>query len=257
VSALSALQVAAIYVALPVGIGWRVVLARYLLPVLPALLLFAAAGLEAVGSLAPPPARRTMRIGLATALVAGLFASGPAPAALTGPANWVSHQLYVAFWYGSGGYPGIVRRVPRFYEDLGRLPPRSVTLVEVPSYIFSVSNPLPYYQSVHRQRTLIGFHNGLCGRLRKGEVPWGRSDVRLRNYVFLADPAGVHRAGARYVVFHRRLTRETSIQQVLVDEPDLSGCIAAYRSRFGPAVYEDEDVVVFDLGSVSPPPGAS
>jgi hypothetical protein len=131
-----------------------------------------------------------------------------------------------------------------------------VTLVEVPSYIFSVSNPLAYYQSVHRQRTLIGFHNGLCGRLRKGEVPWGRRDIRLRNYVFLADPAGVRRAGATHVVFHRRLSRETAIPSFIVDEPDLSGCIAAYRFRFGPPVYEDEDVAVFDVRSVILPPGA-
>jgi hypothetical protein len=256
-STLSALQVAAIFVVLPAGTGWRIILARYLLPVLPALLLFAAAGIEATASLVPPSARRVLRIALATALVVGLFAAGPGPTALTGPANWVSHQLYVAFWYGRGVYPKIVRRVPRFYGSLVRLPPGSVTLVEVPSYIFSVSNPLAYYQSVHRQRTLIGFHNGLCGRLRKGEVPWGRRDIRLRNYVFLADPAGAQRAGARYVVFHRRLTRETSMQPLIVDEPDLSGCIAAYRSWFGPAVYEDEDVVVFDVRPVILPPGAS
>ena len=257
VSTLSALQVAAIYVALPAGTGERMVLARYLLPVLPALLLFAAAGVEAVASVAAPAARRILRVGLAFALVVGLFIAGPGPAALMGPANWVSHQLYVAFWFGQGAYPDIVRRVPDFYESLVPLRPGEVTLVEVPSYIFSLSNPLAHYQSVHRQRTLIGFHNGLCGRLRKGEVPWGRTDIRLRNYVFLADPVGVRRAGATHVVFHRRMSRETAIPSFIVDEPDLSGCIAAYRFRCGPAVYEDEDVVVFDIRSVSLPPGAS
>ncbi len=257
VSTLSALHVAAIYMALPAGTGTRLVLARYLLPVLPALLLFAAVGAEAIASLAPPAARRILRVALAIALVVGLFAAGPGPTALTGPANWVSQQLYVAFWFGQGVYPQIVRRVPDFYESLVPLPPGAATLVEVPSYIFSVSNPLAHYQSVHRQRTLIGFHNGLCGRLRKGEVPWGRTDIRLRNYVFLADPVGARRADATHVVFHRRMSRETAIPSFIVDEPDLSGCIEAYRFRFGPAVYEDEDIVVFDVRSVILPPGAS
>jgi len=257
VATLSALQVAAIYAALPAGTGTRLVVARYLLPVLPALLLFSAAGTEAIASLVPLAARRILRVALAAALVVGLFAAGPGPAALTGPANWVSQQLYVAFWFGQGVYPQTVRRVPGFYESLAPLPPGAATLVEVPSYIFSVSNPLAHYQSVHRQRTLIGFHNGLCGRLRKGEVPWGRRDIRLRNYVFLADPAAVRRAGATHVVFHRRLSRETAIPSFIVDEPDLSGCIAAYRFRFGPPAYEDEDIVVFDVRSVILPPGAS
>jgi hypothetical protein len=257
VSLLSVLQVAAIYVALPAGTGHNIILARYLLPVLPALLLFAATGTEALASLGPPGVRRALRIGLGAALVAGLFAAGPAPAALTGPANWVSHQLYVSFWYGPGVYPRLVRRVPDFYRSLAARPPATMMLVEVPSHTFSVTNPMPYYQGVHRQRSLVGFHNGLCGRLRKGEVPWGRTDIRLRNYVFVADPEGTKRAGAAYVVFHRRLSREMSVQPFAFEEPDLSGCMAAYRSWFGPAVYEDEDVVVFDVRSVIRPPGGS
>ena len=255
VSLLSALQVAAIAVALPAGTGYNIILARYLLPVLPALLLFAALGVEAIPWFGPPRAGRTARLAGAVAL--GLFAAGPAPAALRGPANWVSQELYVAFWYGPGVYPKLVRRVPRFYESLAGQPAGSVTLVEVPSYTFSVTNPLPHYQSVHRQRVMVGFHDGLCGRSRKGEVPWGRTDIRLRNYVFLADPAGVKRAGAAYVVFHRRLSREMSVQPFVVEDPDLSGCVAAYRSWFGPAVYEDEDVVVFDVRSVIRPPGGA
>jgi hypothetical protein len=244
---LCGLQILAVDLALPAFAWPGFFIARYLLFVLPALLMFVAMGIEAAVALAPR-ARPVLRGGLAAVLATTLFAWGPLPGALLGPPNWVTQQLLSALTYHEGFYPTIIRRVPAFYRRLGRAAPGSLTIVEVPSYTVAVTSPFARYQSVHHQRTLIGFHNGLCGHLRKGEVPWGATGMRLRNYVFLASPEAVLGAGATHVVFHKRVSREALIQPVLIyDEPDLSNCIAAYRSRFGDAVYEDEDIVAFDL----------
>jgi hypothetical protein len=242
---LSALQAGAIFLTIPAGIAWRLVLARYLLPVLPVLLMLVALGLEALAV-----GLRRWRVGgaLAASVAASVFLAGPIPRVLGWANDWVAQQFVVEFWYGREGYARVVRRVPEFYRGLAELPPGSLSLIEVPSYIFSQSNPLGLYQSVHRQRDLVGFHNGLCGRLRKGEVPWGRRGIAFRNYVFLADPRMVKTSGARYVVFHRRMTRETLYPPTVLDEPDLSNCIAAFRARYGAPTFEDPDIVAFDLG---------
>jgi hypothetical protein len=51
---------------------------------------------------------------------------------------------------------------------------------------------------------------------------------------------------ATHVLFLKRVSQETRIQRVVIyDEPALSNCIAA--SQFGEPVYEDEEIVAFDL----------
>ena len=136
----------------PLWIHHPGVLARYMLPALPFLLLFLAEGTVAViGKLRPP---RLVEVGAVTFLTALLWLAGPMRGYLYSPDQFMGH-LRFQFDYDPAHNPYILRRphdpIPPFYYELARRPPRSLTLIEAPWRLESDFNPHPWYQEIHRQ----------------------------------------------------------------------------------------------------------
>lgn len=259
--ALAGFQVAASYWFHPVAGWFAEVGARYILPALPVILLFAAVGVAAASSVLGERVGRWVRLALAVAGCAAMAWMGPIRLIVDRPNNWASLYLGESMdWYRTYYSPAI-RRVPEFYQRLATRPPGSITIVEATNSLFSFNNPLPFYQRIHRQKILIGMHNGLCGPPSWGEVPYGNHSMRFRNHVFLTDPSALRRRGASYVVFHRDLGREMIFPTTWPWSIDLSACIDKYRDLVGPPAYEDFDIVVFDLATrtaaFATPPGPS
>lgn len=253
------LQVIAVAVVNPRSVQLVSVLGRYLLPALPILLLFAAVGLERLAALAGRLGGLGGR-GVSMAVVAGacafLYFSGPLPKVFYAPNNWTTVVLEKALTNTPNPLRHVrrkLRRVPEFYPSLSRQPRASRVVVEAPGLLGMGRNHLPVYQHIHRQKTLLGFINGLCSKPRPAEVPWGTPGVQLRNFVFLADPDGLRERGVDYVIFHRYLLGEAKKPPRRRRRPDVSRCIAEYRAHFGEPVFSDADIVVFEISSSRSP----
>ncbi|HSN00882.1 MAG TPA: hypothetical protein VLS52_07750 [Rudaea sp.] len=234
----------AVIVARPAWVQHPGVLARYLQPSLPFVLLFVAEGGACALRLLPPLARAP--VGL-SAIVA-LFLAGPIPGYAYFP-NQFMGDAYFQYDYDPRFNPLrtelAAAPIPDFYRRLSALPPASLTLVEAPWSIRSDQDPQVLYQAVHRQRILIGMVVPECGALTYGQYA-ENPGMRLRNFVHLSALLRGDTAGADFFVFHRK-----SWPQPLpaLFWPDTSACLPRIESSLGAPVYRDVDIEVFALSA--------
>jgi hypothetical protein len=219
---------------------------RYLLPVLPFLLLFTAEGIVAVlqrfnvgaplGALA------------VVAMVAALFWVGPIPGYIYYPNQFMGH-LGFQFDYDPEKNPYLVERpkdpVPEFYRNLGKSPPGSITLIEAPWRLESDFNPHPWYQQVHRQKIKIGLVTPVCGVRTFGEYPASVSGMHLHQFAHLSEVLAGKHYGADYLVMHLAAWRTPP--DAIVEWPDVKACLPTIEAALGAPVYQDAQIVVFDL----------
>ena len=229
------------------GVEWishPLVLARYLIPVVPFLLLFAAEGIIAL--VATP--RYWMGAVAAGAIAAALFAMGPIPQEWHYPNQFWGHLRY-QFDYDPAHNPYVAQvptdPLPAFYAELGKRPPGSVTLIEAPWRLESHYNALSLYQDTHRQRVKIGLVTPLCGTYDFGEYPEDEAGMRMRWMVHLASLLRGETFGADYLIVHAN-SRDVAARPA-PPWPDLRGCMPAIEAKLGAPVFRDDRITVFAL----------
>jgi hypothetical protein len=246
--ALVAGQALGILLLSPLGLARPQVLDRYLLPVLPVVLLWVAAGLArpwwaGQGSLG----RAGQRLG-AAGLVLVWALAGPFADPGVRASSFMHHNDMVAFALPRATPPP--GGPPRPYLALGG-PPGSA-LVELPwPPVWDFGRSFYVYQEIHELRVLVA--------PPAGALPIGR--LRLRNEVS-SEPAALRRNGARYVVVHRHLALEEARLRLSPTGPPprrmpplLAAQLAAEGERvaallaaaWGPPAFADGDVAVWDL----------
>ena len=250
------------------SISHGLVLARYLLPLQPLLLVLVAIG--AVGLLRLLPAAAAWP-SAALALVA-LYWLGPVPAQYHQPINQLTGHAAYHFDYdfGRSAYRVMLPRGPvaPFHQRLAEIAPGSVTLIVMPWHIESHWNRMHYEQESHRQRLLIGFASGYCDSRIWGEYAPDARGVALRHVArieeVVAQPA---QSEADYLVFHKpaweppdpELDEWLGNRERLRPLRNLDSCLQQLHDDLGPPVYEDRAMVVFalegdpaDAASISP-----
>jgi hypothetical protein len=240
----AAAALAAIIATRPEWIHHPGVLARYMIPMLPALLLVTSRGAASLLQRVRLPGAAPA---LAIALGIGLFFAGPLPAQLSYPTQFGAHLRYW-FDFDSAMNPYVTLQpresVPAFYRELAELPPGSRVLVEAPWRLESHYNPLALYQQVHRQLVRVGFVTPVCGTRTFGEYPEG-TGMRMRHFAQLPALLRGDTGGADYLVMH--LKPWTTPPDVKIDWPDVAGCLPAIEDKLGPPVYRDARIVVYPL----------
>jgi hypothetical protein len=183
-------QAVGLVVMSPQGSNVPLVLARYLLVLLPFVLLLAAVALAApwrAGRHGGWWAARAVSLAVPLAL----FALGPLPRRLERMSSFDQHNLYVDFPRTPPPLAG--DRLPPIYR---RLPPGAV--VEVPwSTVWNQGHAVPRYQEVHRHAVLVA---GGADLPRHPRLRW-RNEVR-------AEPESLLASRASAVVVHLRLPSE-------------------------------------------------
>lgn len=229
----------------PASSHYGIVLARYLLPTLPLVLLAAAVGAMA---LLQPAARRAPRATFAAAGVAGaaacvvLLATSPAREWWERPnANALHMQYYFDFRPGRNPYLPHLDRVPdsAFWRLLARRPPGSVRVAVAPFYFESFNWNAPEWERESGQMLIPAYLSGFCVDWRWGEVPRGPR-FAFRNAVRLGSTREIAARGIDLVVWQKPYVRGTD----LVGEETLH-CEAVLRERFGAPVYEDAALLAF------------
>jgi hypothetical protein len=233
----------AIVVARPNWVQYALVFARYLVPVVPLLLLLAAEGLTA----ALPLRSDALRACAVAAVAVALVASGPLPAQWYAPNQFMSHQRF-QFDYDDAHNPYVTQRVPSvppFYRELARAPAGSLTVVVAPWRLESHFDPHVWYQGVHRQNVRIGMLTPLCGKRDFGEYPEGERGIRLANMAHVEALLRGQETGADFLVVHLRSWSTPPGQDV--PWPDLSRCLPDIERALGAPIYRDDEIVAFAL----------
>ena len=233
-AALLAVHELTIVVMRPDGIEGPIVFLRYSLFALPLLLWAVALSLTAVGE----RLRRYWAPAGGAPLVLACAATlywGPAAVVYRFPNNWTSH----------GPDQGPSWTEPSsYYRQLTALPPGSLRVVEAPWYAFSGADPYYYYQRLHRQQMLIGFTD-VDGQ-RPGELSPHDARFRLRNSVHVLDEEGLCERSVDRVIFHHDLDAEKFPDLSPRPPLDVAPLIERYRRRYGPPLFEDAQISVFD-----------
>ena len=221
--------------------------ARYIQPMVPFLLLAVAEGAGALLARVPMPSARA---GLGGVMLAGLYSAGPIPSYLYDP-NQFMEDAYFQFDYDPRYNPYLTTLphgpIPAFYQELGKRPPRSVTLIETPWSLETNSDPQPLYQAVHHQLIRIALTTPDCGIGNYGNYPETATGMRLHNFVHLSALLRGETYGADYLVVHLRSWPDPAHPPS--QWPDIAAtCLPRIEQHFGAPVYRDEDIEVFALG---------
>ena len=219
------------------------VLARYLLPLLPIGLFFVAVGIGNITRPLPTPLYPALMVfGLLTA-----YFIGPLPAQYHAPPNQFTGHMAYQFDYNAER--NLYNRqlshteIPDFYRELGKRPPGRYTLVKAPWYIEWHWNTWHLHQAVHGQRVMAGMITGLCAGEAFGEYQPETTRVALKHAVHLQELAA-GRSKVDFLVIHR-----TPPQAGARPIPNWDACLRIIDNKFGPAVHEEDAVRVYRVGN--------
>jgi hypothetical protein len=246
------LQTLAVVASGALWLSWPMVLARYLLLIVPFAAWAVALGVGRLGAHVGA-AREPVAAVAGVFLAAAVLLTGPLPPLLVTPNAFFAHH---AFWADFDPARNRVLReisegpIPAFYREMAARPAGEVTLIEAPWRFESMFNRQPLFQRVHRQHVRIGLVGGVCAPGAFAEQP-RRFPSRFRNLVDLAAPDGVVRSRGDYLVVHRRLELSNMSEPWQTWDgrglPPVDGCLPTFAARFGPPVHEDETITVYAL----------
>jgi hypothetical protein len=231
---LSLLQLSTIFLVQPIGIDSPHILTRYLLQVLPFLLLAVSKGIHALVSIVPTGHKKWAGVSIPIAFYAAFFWGGPIPAVSYQPNNGMSLMLLVHALVGNE-YPKILKRIPDFYRRLGAQPRGSMTIVEIP-FAWQASHLL-LYQEVHGQKVIMGV-------TEEWENSLGQS-LSFKTTVPVEDLPALRAMGVDFLVFHKHLQDEVNI--TLPSDPSKFQNEKKIQALLGGPIYEDRDILVFSV----------
>ncbi|NND44345.1 MAG: hypothetical protein HKN58_03405 [Xanthomonadales bacterium] len=226
-------------------IGEGIVLARYLVGLLPLFLALTALGLFRFieWAMSGHGRVRTVQAMAGIALASLLVMSGPLLQQDFGRSQFL-HHMYWQFDYDEERNP--IRaaladvRTPDFYRDIAAAHPNgNAVIVEAPWWLESNWNALPLYQRVHKQQVRIGMIGGVCAGDLYGEIDPDTPGIALRNFLHLSALLE-GRQQADYVVF-----RDQGPAGARSIAMDTGACLDAMQRAWGPPWRRDGNAWVF------------
>ena len=279
-------SIALVLVSHPAGIGTGLVLLRYMIVVLPIALIGVAVTIEFLAArlARARPDGPSLACALVGATLAGcLYLAGPLPQLQHAPNNFTGHSAFQGSyepvrWERSDArhvFPAFSMRedqVSPFYRWLsGRAEVDAI--VEYPFDVCNHNDLFYYFQHVHGKRVLAGYCSDprrIGQRLMRRDerhpdafltmlsaddilsrVP-KNGTVAFRNLVDVTDGNALYASGADIVVLHKtvmgmRAESGAILDAVPVFYTSVDGISAELRQRFGPPVYEDDELVCFSI----------
>ena len=251
----------AIVAARPAWIGNPQTLARYLLPILPLLLLTTACGAMRVarwlGARTAHPHGGAVARGVAVAAAAvplvALSATTPLTPVLVHPNGESLHLLY-EFDFRPAHNPlfAHMAAIPLspWWSTLAARPRGSLAIAVAPFPLDSAGWDAPRWERESRQRILSAFLTGVCATARANEVPDDRR-FAFRNSVHVADASALAARGVDYIVWQKPYRYFAPGIDVMV-AVDVAACGPALRARFGAPAYEDEWLAAYAVPKQAP-----
>ena len=228
---------------------------RYLLPILPLLLLSTACGAARVGRavnaaiaarLPVPALAGASGVAVAAIPLFALATTTPLSPVLMHPNGNSLHGVY-QFDFRRAHNPIVtfMDGIPLspWWANLADRPSSSITVAVAPFPTESVGWDAPRWQRLSRQRVLSGFLTPLCASARANEVP-DDGRFRFRNAIHLGNDAALAARGVDFIAWQKPYRYLANG----IDAPvgaDVAPCATALTARFGLPVYEDEWLAVY------------
>ena len=231
------------------GAAWihhPLVVARYILPVLPFLLLFITLGASSLAQRFLSGNLLTRRASLLAVPVV-LVTFGPLWAPYLQPQNQFTGHMAYQFDYDweTNVYNDDLDVLPiaDFYHQLSREEPGQYHLAIAPWFIQWHWNRWYLDQRVHQQRVSAAFLSGFCGSSFYGEYEPARSDIDLQHVIHLVDLVAGEDSpdNINFLVYQKTPARSE------IDYRPFEGCLTRIRTTFGDPHFEDEHIVVYRL----------
>lgn len=242
-----------VFFAKPAWVNHSLTLARYLLPVVPLLLLSTAFGAVRIGDLMAANGGRSARFLATLTLISPvlvLAAKSPLPEILRYPNTNTLHLVQLFDFRPAHNL--MQQHLDRFqisplWERLRAYPAGALRIVAAPWFFESYDWVAPRWEAVSRQRVLPGYLTGLCSEWRYGELP--RSNrFRFRNAVHLVD---IHEGEVDILVFQKPFHFPPGVLTHYPSEEVVRACLASLIARLGVPDYEDGTIYAFYLSPVS------
>lgn len=247
------LTVAILLLLRPAWVQNPVTFGRYLLPVIPLLLLAVAAGTVRLANLAqraPPAIARVLAMAILGFPALALAAQSPLRDIFYYPnSNIADPYFYFDFRPAHNPFPGIFKRyapLSAFWSQLPAAAPGSLRIAGAPFNFESISWDAPRWERIGRQRVVPAYLSGLCIDKRFGEPPRD-ARFRFRNAVFLADESELVRKKIDMISFQKPYVVTLDDGRKIFIGEETRQCEGALRTRFGSPTYEDDKLVVFTL----------
>ena len=234
-----------------------VTISRYLLPVVPLLLLAVATGAVRVAThiAIPPTATRRALAGLTLAVPVVLICfQSPLAPLLRHPNSQTQHLVnYIDFRPDKNPYVSQFAAMPLspYWATLASQPPGSVRIAAAPFYFESYDWDAPRWERLSTQTVIPGYLTGLCVDHRAGELP---RDPRYRfaNAVHLADDAALGAGKIDYVAWQKPYVLTVAGHSEPIGA-DTASCESVLREKFGLPVFEDSHIIVFPVSQRNRP----
>jgi hypothetical protein len=221
---------------------------RYLLPVLPLLLLFLAAGCLKSGQYLQkkflfPQAWAVAAIPLTAMVLASplhqiLHASNSNSLGLYSLFDFRPEKNIVLPWMYDRLRPSL------FWDQQAALPTASERIAIAPFSFESYNWPAPLWEISSNQRVIPAFLNGFCNHNRPGELldPDDKR-FRFRNAVFLTNVQMLRDHRVDWIVWQKDFPGLKSMW----DTTDMAACEAKWRAVFGTPDYEDDSLMAYQV----------
>jgi hypothetical protein len=232
-----------------------ITVSRYLLPVIPLLLLCAATGtVRASHGIADrlPWRDHSFRQPLALLVIALpvvlLAVQSPLLPLLRHPNAQTQHLVnYIDFRPDKNPYLPQFDAMPLspFWARLAARPAGTVRVAAAPFYFESFDWDAPRWERLSGQTVIPGYLTGLCVQHRSGELP---QDPRYRfaNAVHLADAQALAEKRIDYVAWQKPYVLRVAGHSDAIGN-DTASCEDALRAKFGRPEFEDSHIIVFPV----------
>lgn len=239
-----------IFLSRPAWIHHPLTFGRYLLPLLPLLLLSVALGsIRLVDKLRASGKQRWRRLAPALLVFPPLLLAVQSPvfAMLHDPNSYTLHTLYQFDF--RPGHNAIRKHLDTFtqsdyWQRLRTRPANSMRIAVAPWFFESYDWPAPRWERSGKQRVIPGFLTGFCLPQRRGE-PLQDDRFKFQNGVFLNEVKHVKRIDV--LIFQKPYIPHPSVATNYTSEKIPAICASKLIAELGGPDYEDDTIFVFLL----------
>ena len=253
-----------------------IVLARYVIILFPVSFVCAAFGLNACFSALDtlikrrsPALGKIVTVSISLFFLTLLLITNPLRDTYASPNNFTNHsafqESYDPFYKGGGTQPhrylalpewAILRpaNIPVFYRTL---PAATQCLIEYPLIAQDSFDPYYYYQQYHKRRVIAGYAPVVASQSQYSghdinllSIACPPEQARFKSLVNILDVEAVRKTPANCIILHRNLLAESLPGEFPADKTKIQGiewCAEELQKNYGPPVYTDESVIVFDV----------
>ncbi len=247
-----ALAVISIQLTQPDWVQYPQTFARYLLPIVPLMLLSVAIGFSRFIDLLMHLGGGFAKLATILSIILGITLITvffPLRETLVYPNSNGLHIVYQldfrdveneAERYQEKNFP-----LSPFWDLLSTLPAGSLKIATGPFYFESYNWDAPRWERISGQRIMPGFLNGFCSGLRWGEVPQN-SGFKFQNSAFIGDIEDLQAKNFDLVVFQKPLSFLSALGPMQLGE-DTDTCPGSIEQRLPMPVYEDNSLIAYPL----------